>query len=224
MVALAGVPARFQLQRVIGSARFLSLAQVPLGGNVTGRRKPSPRQATKTPRRKAPRGRKPDPGWVQRAAAADHFDVEPSRINKWVADGAPVARRGKSGQAALYDLKALERWRVQRKATAATTLSLVDEKAKLAQAQRQKIELEQRVRRGELVESREVEADAEAVARAVQRRLLLVVEQAVREGIIPREQKAALRNLQEAALRELSALGGALAASEDEDDELEATA
>jgi phage terminase Nu1 subunit (DNA packaging protein) len=154
--------------------------------------------------RKAPAKAGKTDGLVRRGAAAERFGVEPSRINRWVADGAPVARKGRPGHAALYDLQALERWRRDRKAHAEAGLSLEEERAKLAEAQRQKIELELQVRRGELVEGRQAEQEGKAFVRASMTRLLQVPRHATQVGLISREREPELRRLITEACREMS--------------------
>jgi phage terminase Nu1 subunit (DNA packaging protein) len=142
---------------------------------------------------------------VMRAAAAQALGVSPARISQWISDGAPVARRGRRGRPALYDVQRLRRWRAARERQQnADGLSLEIERAKLTRAQRLKVERENRVRAGELLERVDVTADIVAMVKATRARLLILPAHAVRRGIVAREKEAALRALVVEVLTELS--------------------
>lgn len=144
---------------------------------------------------------------MTRADAAAALGVEPNRINKWAADGAPVAVRGARGHAAYYDLDALRAWRESRGRDATTGeagLSLGAARARLAEAQAQKWERENAVRAGELVAREQAVREGQTVVRALQARLLALPRQAVMRGVIPRENERALRALIVETLRELA--------------------
>ncbi len=144
---------------------------------------------------------------MTRAAAAAALGVAPARINRWVEDGAPVAVRGSRGHSAMYDLEALRAWKDARSAGPTPDLgglSLAQERAKLARAQREKWELENRLRSGAVLPREAVLADGRAVVAALRARMLTLARQAVMRGIIPREHEPALRALVVEALRELA--------------------
>ncbi len=144
------------------------------------------------------------PELVGRAEAAAALGVAPGRISKWVADGAPVARRGARGQASLYDVAALKRWRAHRTKEVEAGLSLEEERAKLARVQRQKAEMEIAKRTGELLERSEVIAEGQAALSALKAALLRLPRELVMSGLIPRETEPAVRDLITDALRELA--------------------
>ena len=107
----------------------------------------------------------------------------------------------------------MERWRAERRERAEAGLSLSDEQAKLAESRRKKIDLEHRVRLGELIERHEVVAEGQAFVRASQTRLLQVPRQASQAGLIPREREPELRALISEACRDLASWGQDLAAT-----------
>ncbi len=146
----------------------------------------------------------PDPaGLVTRAEAAARLGVAPARINRWAEDGAPVAVRGSRGHSAMYDLAALRLWKDRRQHGPEDALSLAAERAKLARVQREKWEIDVRLRTGELVERNAAVAEGRSHIAAAKARLLSIPRQAVMRGIIPREQEPAIRTLILEALREL---------------------
>jgi hypothetical protein len=61
----------------------------------------------------------PEPVPVTTAAAA--LGVSPRQVRRWIADGAPVARRGRQGRgrATLVDPLAMEAWRTSQRVTLA---------------------------------------------------------------------------------------------------------
>ncbi len=190
---------------------------------VKGRRKPAKPPKGKRPAQPASTGvevdplRLPDPApvdippvaaepvsvGVTRAVAAAALGVPPNRINQWVNDGAPVLQRGRRGEAALYDVEALRTWKSQRVQDNAGSLSLEREKALLARAQREKLELEAQVRAGQLVERDDVIAETRAGVHAVRTRLLQLPRQLGQAGIITRDREPEVTALVNEALREL---------------------
>lgn len=145
------------------------------------------------------------PNGVTRAEAAEALGVPPNRINQWVSDGAPVLHRGgQRGQPSTYDVEALRAWHEARQQDNADALSLEEERAKLARAQRLKIEREGRVRVGELLERTNVEAESEALLTALRTRFLQVPRQLAQAGQITREQEPAVTAAVHEALRELA--------------------
>lgn len=166
-------------------------------------------QEPATERAGKPRGRAKAkaaaPRLVTRSEAAAVFGVVPSRINRWAAEGAPVARHGRPGHGALYDLEALRGWRAARQEAPEGGLSLSDERAKLARAQREKTEMANALTAGFLVEREAVVAEGRAHVTAAKARILAVSRLAVLQGIIPPEREGALRRLLLEALAELAA-------------------
>src|SRR5690348_9306169 len=94
------------------------------GGSTTPPR--SPRSGDR------PRGFSLSRRLVMRAEAARVLRVPPTRIGQWVNDGAPVARAGRRGLPALYDVAALRRWRRGRENANHSTVSLEVARARLA--------------------------------------------------------------------------------------------
>lgn len=152
---------------------------------------------------RAGKAAKAQPKLVTRASAAAALGVAPNRINRWVADGAPVAVRGRRGCSAMYDLDALRAWKAGKSAGPDVNLSLAEERAKLAKAQRDKYELEYKVRTGQLVERGLAVAEGQAVMAALKARLLSLPRQCVMRGLVPREAEPGVRALVLETLREL---------------------
>ena len=169
------------------------------------RQKRSPAAKAKPARRKG-RGLKAGQpaGLVTRAEAAAALGVEPNRINKWAADGAPIAKRGSRGHSAYYDLDALRAWRDARQPPNRDPgLSLGAARARAAEAQAVKWERENELRAGQLLERAAVVAEGQAILAALKSRLLSLPRQAVMRGVIQRETEPALHALVVEALREL---------------------
>lgn len=143
-------------------------------------------------------------GLVTRAEAARQLGVAPARINRWAADGAPVAVPGSRGHSAMYDLEALRAWKDGRKHGPDTGISLGAARARLADAQAQKWERENLVRAGQLIERSEAIREGQTVLAALKARLLSLPRQGVLRGIVPRENEPALRALVTETLRELA--------------------
>ena len=166
---------------------------------MTTRRKPASKRV-----RNSGEASPQTPELVGRAGAAAALGVAPGRVSKWVADGAPVARRGARGQASLYDVAALKRWRDHRTEETEAGLSLEEERAKLARVQRLKAEMEIAKRRGELLERAAVVAEGQTALSALKAALLRLPRELVMRGLIPRETEPAVRDLITEALRELA--------------------
>lgn len=144
-------------------------------------------------------------GLVTRAQAATALGVAPNRINKWVADGAPVAMVGSRGHSAYYDLSALRAWVADRgRPDQDEGLTLGAARARMATAQAIKFERENLVRSGELVERAQVAAEGQAVLASLKAKLLSVPRLAVIRGIVPREKEHDLHVLVVETLRELA--------------------
>jgi len=169
------------------------------------KRSPAKGAKRKPARRKGRRLKVGQPaGLVTRAAAAAELAVEPNRINKWVADGAPVAKRGSRGHSAYYDLEALRAWRDARQPPDRDPgLSLGAARARAAEAQAVKWERENALRANQLLERSAVVAEGQSVLAALKARLLSLPRQAVMRGVISRETEPALHALVVEALREL---------------------
>lgn len=144
-------------------------------------------------------------GLVTRAKAAEVLGVQPNRINKWVADGAPVAMRGSRGHSAYYDLAALKAWRDDRgRPEQDEGLSLGEARARRETAMAIKYERENLVRAGQLVERAQVASEGQAVLASLKAKLLAVPRLSVMRGIVPREKEPDLHALVVETLRELA--------------------
>ncbi len=142
---------------------------------------------------------------VKRASAAARFGVTPARINRWVDDGAPVARRGRNGHPALYDVSAIRRWLARRRSGPSPALSLALERARLARSQAEKCELDIATRRRQLVSQEEVLSAQQQIFGAIKTRLLAIPRQIVRAGLVASGREPAVMAFFREALGELAA-------------------
>lgn len=144
-------------------------------------------------------------GLVTRAVLAAALGVSPNRINKWVADGCPVAVKGVRGHSAYYDLDAVKGWvNARARPNGDEAISLAAAKARQATAQAVRYETENLVRAGELLERSKVVEEGRAVLSALKAKLLALPSQAVMHGVIAREGETGLKALVIEALRELA--------------------
>lgn len=161
-------------------------------------------KSSRTRTRKARKRRMAAPALLNRQDLAQALHVAPGRITKWVADGAPVAKPGARGHHALYELEAVRKWVEDRHKSPDANLSLADARRRLATAQATKVERENAVRAGHLVERAVVVAEGQNVLASLKARLLALPRQAVLRGVVAREVEPALSTLVSEALRELA--------------------
>jgi phage terminase Nu1 subunit (DNA packaging protein) len=147
--------------------------------------------------RAAKRGPAADgPRLVTRQELAVELAVTPGTITRWEKDGMPVAKRAPRGQPSLFDVDAVRTWRAGVEAAALEeTLSLSEERAKLAQRQREKLELDLQVRRGQLLEREMVVLAGQAYTKAWRAKVRGLPRRAVQMGVIPRELEPELARL-----------------------------
>ncbi len=97
-------------------------------------------------------------GFLTAAELAAHFNRTTACISQWTGEGMPVADT--VGRQKYYDPAVCQKWFEERfDSTVDGELDLAQEKAALAREQRIKVQMENQKRRGELVESSEVERD-----------------------------------------------------------------
>ena len=118
----------------------------------------------------------------------------------------PLAARGRRGRATLYSLPAVIEWRHRTEAarqTGAEVVSLSAARARLAKAQAEKWERENRKRTGELIERAVVVREGQTLIFATKTKLLQVPRQCVLRGVA-REAEPIIREHIIEALRELA--------------------
>jgi phage terminase Nu1 subunit (DNA packaging protein) len=131
-------------------------------------------------RAKKPKLKEPPKQLLGRTQLALAFGVTPLRITKWAADGMPVVDRGGRGRQSRYDLAAVVDWRVRTQVQAITggagadgePLNLGQERAALAQVQRQRIAMDIKAKEGDLLPADEVRRVVGGAFHAVRARLL----------------------------------------------------
>jgi len=130
---------------------------------------------------------------LTRQQLASALGVVPGTVTRWERDGCPVAKKRSRGQATLFDRAAVEAWRDQVDAIKkAEGLSLEQERALLARAQREKVEMENAVRRGELWPMDLVILEGHHFAKALVAKVRLIPLRLIQAGIIAREQETAV--------------------------------
>lgn len=142
--------------------------------------------------------------FVTRAVAAQALGVSPNRINKWVAQGAPVAVPGRAFHAAKYDVQKLQEWREAQGPEQDESISLGRSRARLAEAQAIRVERENMVASGLLLDRDEVIAKGIGHITAAKAQLLQLPRLMVMRGLIPKEREPAVRALVVEALRALA--------------------
>ena len=143
---------------------------------------------------------------LTRRELATALHVHQQTVVKWAQQGMPLAARGRRGRAALYSLPAVLEWRQRTEAarqTGAEVVSLSAARARLAKAQAEKWERENRKRTGELIERAVVVREGQNMIFAAKTKLLQVPRQCVLRGV-PRDAEAVIRQHIVEALRELA--------------------
>lgn len=142
---------------------------------------------------------------LTRQELAAHFQVQPGTITRWERDGMPVEKKRSRGKATLFDLAAVEKWKADTDvARLAEGLSLEQERALATREQRIKTEMENRVRRGELVEREDVVAAGLAYTKAWVAKVRGLPRALFLAGLINREQEAAVAVLCRELLTEIA--------------------
>jgi phage terminase Nu1 subunit (DNA packaging protein) len=139
---------------------------------------------------------------LTRHELAAQFAVTPMTITRWQADGMPVARKRPRGQATLFDPVAVEKWRAEVEAqkqagpvVEGDALSLEVERAKYTRRQREKVELELAVRRGDLVLRDQVVREGLAFVKGWTAKVRSLPRRARLAGIIAADQVQAMEAL-----------------------------
>jgi len=143
---------------------------------------------------------------LTRRELATALGIHVQTITKWQQQGMPIAARGRRGRAALHSLPAVIEWRHRTEAarqTGAEVVSLSAARARLAKAQAEKWERENRKRTGELIERAVVVREGQNMIFAAKTKLLQVPRQCVLRGV-PRDAEAVIRQHIVEALRELA--------------------
>lgn len=142
---------------------------------------------------------------LTRREIAGALGVHAMTVVKWLDRGLPCAERGSKGRPSRFDLAAVKRWRADQEARVrdGKVLDLVHERARLAKAQREKTEMQNRLMAGRLISREDAEGEWEAHARAAKARLLRIPRESVLRGIVPAEHEEVVLGLVAEALREL---------------------
>ena len=110
---------------------------------------------------------------VTRKELAVAFDVHEQTVTKWERDGMPIAERGTRGRPSRYRLPEVVAWYVNRELKARgvgvdlAALNPQAERALLDRRRREEVDLKLGVRRGQLLDAREVERATFEVARTI---------------------------------------------------------
>ncbi len=129
---------------------------------------------------------------VTRQQLASEFGVTAGTITRWERDGCPVAKKTARGRPSMFDLVAVRAWRnaVDALESGPGKLSLEYERAKVAHAQAEKIERENRVRAGELVERDAVVLEGQGYTKVWATKVRAFPRRLVQAGLIVTAQEA----------------------------------
>lgn len=142
---------------------------------------------------------------ITRAQAVRLLGVSVTTFSRLEAEGAVVPlRRGAGQRGAIYDAPALVAGYIAHRERRTGALDLAAERAALARAQRVKVEAENRLRAGELLEADQVDEAMAEVDLAVREAVLGVASTAVSSGLVAAGQEVALAGLLGDALRALA--------------------
>jgi hypothetical protein len=133
---------------------------------------------------------------VTRQQLALLLGVHPQTITGWEGEGCPVARRGGRGVASKYRVSDVFKWRVESlRQVSETTLTLEQERTRLARAQADGKEMENRVRAGELLPRDQVVREGQALVRGWSAKVRGLPRRLVNVGLVPREREGDARAL-----------------------------
>ena len=132
---------------------------------------------------------------MTRQEIAVAIGVNPGTITNWEKKGLQAARRGKRGEASLFDLDEVKAWRRQSDEADSSKperLNLEYERARLARAQAEKTERENLVRAGQLVEAAAVIREGQNYTKAWASKVRAFPRRLVQAGYVTRENEAAV--------------------------------
>jgi phage terminase Nu1 subunit (DNA packaging protein) len=111
-----------------------------------------------------------------RAELAVALGITAGTLTRWERDGCPVAKKAPRGRPSLFDEKAVRAWRDAVDAARRTpgVVSLEVQRARLAAAQAARVEQQNRVRAGELIEVAELERTLAEILATLRARLLAI--------------------------------------------------
>lgn len=155
--------------------------------------------------RRKSKGKKPDAGLVTRRQLAEELNVHPITVTKWERAGLPIAEQGRRGKPSMYRRADVDAWLAKRETDqTAEHVDLARERALLAQKQRERIEIEIAVNRGELVHRDQVVREGQAHVKGWTAKIRSLARRAAQAGIIQPEQVAGLEGLCREILTEIS--------------------
>lgn len=142
---------------------------------------------------------------VTRKELAALLGVHPQTITDWEGQGCPIAKRGGRGVSSKYRVSDVYQWRIDSaRQVSETTLTLEQERARLAKAQADGKEMENRQRRGELLPRAQVVAEGQALVRGWSAKLRGLPRKLVNAGLVPRDREADARGLVLSVLSDIS--------------------
>ncbi len=145
--------------------------------------------------------------FVTRQALAVEFGVTAGTITRWERDGCPVAKKTARGRPSMFAVWAVREWRdaVDTLESGPGKLSLEYERAKVAHAQAEKIERENLVRAGELVEREAVVLEGQSYTKAWATKVRAFPRRLVQAGLIAATHEAAVADVCRDLLTDIAA-------------------
>src|SRR5262249_1123386 len=122
----------------------------------------------------------------------------------WRSDGMPVARAGRRGHDAMYDVAACRAWRAAREIEVAPALSLEAERAKLTSLQAVALDMKLDIGKRDLLYRSEVMAEGQEIMKSVAAKLRMVPRRLVQEGVVDVANERAFAKMVSEVLTEIS--------------------
>ena len=159
-------------------------------------------ETKKTAPKEGPPGRD---GLVTRAELSRFFAVSQRQITRWEKDGMPVARKAGPGTRSLFDAARCKEWKDAQDALGAdSNLSLEKARARLATAQAEKVERENRAAAAELVPVSSMIELGQVFVKAITAKVRAIPRRLVQIGAIHRDNEAAAHAVVREVLTEIA--------------------
>jgi phage terminase Nu1 subunit (DNA packaging protein) len=142
---------------------------------------------------------------MTRPQLAAAFNVSEMTITRWERDGMPVARRFTRGRSTLFSRAGVEKWRDSHQVSDQPDgVKLTIAKARLADAQREKVELDNAERQLQLLPRDQIVREVAALMKGLTAQLRSLPRRAVQTGAINGDQVVGLEELVREILIEIS--------------------
>lgn len=146
---------------------------------------------------------------MTRTELAAFFGVAKGTITRWEKDGMPPGKKAGRGKETLFNADECKRWKDEQDAEGADSfLSLEAARTRLAIAQAEKVERENRVSAGELVEVRDMIGLGQVFIKALTSKVRAIPRRLVQIEALARDKEAAAAELVREVLNEIAGWRG----------------